>query len=106
MTESAKSANTRALWIGWIDYGKSYRPVATALAAALDKAFPRARPCIESRNLGGIRPLLEKVGQDATSGCHTMNDDLQALMQAKKVSHEDARKATTDRLKFEAMFRR
>ena len=67
---------------------------------------PDVSRLIESRNLGGIRPLLEKLGQDATSGCHTMNDDLQALMQAKKVSHEDARKATTDRLKFEAMFRR
>lgn len=67
---------------------------------------PDVSRLIESRNLAGIRPLLEKLGQDATSGCHTMNDDLQALMQAKKVSHEDARKATTDRLKFEAMFRR
>ncbi len=40
------------LWLGWIDYGKSYRPVANSLAAAIGKAFPRGVPCIQSRNLG------------------------------------------------------
>ena len=67
---------------------------------------PEVSRLIESRNLAGIRPLLDKLGRDATSGCHAMNDDLQALIQAKKVSHDDARKATTDHLKFEEMFRR
>jgi len=40
------------LWLGWIDYGKSYRPVARSLAAALARSFPAGPPCIESRNLG------------------------------------------------------
>ena len=40
------------LWLGWIDYGKTYRPVARSLAGALAKAFPRGASCIESRNLG------------------------------------------------------
>ncbi len=67
---------------------------------------PEAARLIENRNIAGIRPLLEKLGQDPTSGCYTMNDSLHALIKDKKVSYDDARKATTDRLKFEEMFRR
>jgi 4-amino-4-deoxy-L-arabinose transferase-like glycosyltransferase len=37
-----------ALWFPWIDYGKSYRPVAESLARAL----PKEHGCIEDRNLG------------------------------------------------------
>ncbi len=40
------------LWLGWIDYGKSYRPVAASLSGALARAFPHGVPCIEGRNLG------------------------------------------------------
>ena len=36
------------LWVDWIDYGKTYRPV----AAALKLALPAGEPCIESRGLG------------------------------------------------------
>jgi len=36
------------LWIDWIDYGRTYRPVATAVRAAL----PPGTHCIESRGLG------------------------------------------------------
>jgi len=36
------------LWIDWIDYGKTYRPVALALKAAI----PAGAHCIESRSLG------------------------------------------------------
>ena len=36
------------LWIDWIDYGRTYRPVALALKQAL----PPGTRCIESRNLG------------------------------------------------------
>jgi 4-amino-4-deoxy-L-arabinose transferase-like glycosyltransferase len=43
---------TMTLWVPWIDYGKSYRPVALSMRAALDKAFPKGARCIESRNLG------------------------------------------------------
>ncbi|KIF83160.1 type IV pilus twitching motility protein PilT [Noviherbaspirillum autotrophicum] len=65
---------------------------------------PEVARLIETRNVGAIRPLLEKLGKDAASGCHTMNDELQALMRAKKVSIDDARRATTDRLKFAEIF--
>ena len=36
------------LWLPWIDYGKTYAPVAQALG----RAIPRGASCIESRNLG------------------------------------------------------
>jgi 4-amino-4-deoxy-L-arabinose transferase-like glycosyltransferase len=39
------------LWLAWIDYGKSYRPV----AASLHKALPAAARCIESRGLGATQ---------------------------------------------------
>lgn len=39
---------TMSLWIDWIDYGKTYRPMAQSLAAAL--GAPHG--CIASRNLG------------------------------------------------------
>ena len=67
---------------------------------------PDVARLIETRNLGGIRPLLEELGKNAKSGCHTMNDTLESLMREKKVGYDDARKATTDRLKFEATFKR
>lgn len=37
-----------ALWFPWIDYGKSYRPV----AASLKRALPAEHGCIERRDLG------------------------------------------------------
>jgi 4-amino-4-deoxy-L-arabinose transferase-like glycosyltransferase len=36
------------LWLSWIDYGKSYRPV----ALGLQRALPRNARCVESRGLG------------------------------------------------------
>jgi twitching motility protein PilT len=59
---------------------------------------------IEFRNIRGIRPLLEKLKRTGDAGCHTMNPDLSALIKAKKVSLDDARKATTDRTGFMEMF--
>ena len=41
-------ALTMLLWLPWIDYGKSYRPVARALQANL----PNQRGCVASRGLG------------------------------------------------------
>lgn len=61
---------------------------------------------IESRNIAGIRPMLEKLGQDPASGCYTMNSSLKDLIKAGKVSVDDARRATTDRLAFEEIIRR
>ena len=40
------------LLMPWIDYGKSYRPVALSLSAALEKALPGGYRCIEGRDLG------------------------------------------------------
>ncbi|MES2535931.1 MAG: ATPase, T2SS/T4P/T4SS family [Pseudomonadota bacterium] len=65
---------------------------------------PQVSKLIESRDFGGIRPLLEKLEEDEGAGCHTMNADLQLLLDAKKVTLDDARKATTDRMAFAAMF--
>ena len=36
------------LWIDWIDYGKTYRPV----AQAMKRALPASAGCIQSQNLG------------------------------------------------------
>ena len=36
------------LWLGWIDYGKSYRQV----AASLHQVLPVRSECVESRGLG------------------------------------------------------
>jgi 4-amino-4-deoxy-L-arabinose transferase-like glycosyltransferase len=36
------------LWLSWVDYGKSYRPV----ALAMQKALPKNPRCIESSGLG------------------------------------------------------
>lgn len=70
------------------------------LASECLTSSPEVASLIESRNIGRIRPLLENLGRIPNSGCHTMNDDLQLLLRAKKVSADDARKATTDRLNF------
>lgn len=59
---------------------------------------------IETQNLTGIRQTLDELSPVATSGCHTMNDDLKLLIKAKKISVDDARKATTDRVKFDEVF--
>jgi 4-amino-4-deoxy-L-arabinose transferase-like glycosyltransferase len=40
------------LWLSWIDYGKTYAPVAASLRAALEKTFPSRLPCVQSLALG------------------------------------------------------
>ena len=53
------------LWLPWIDYGRSYRPVAASLRAAL--ANPDGRePCIETRDLG----LAERASFAYFAGIH------------------------------------
>jgi twitching motility protein PilT len=66
---------------------------------------PEVAALIEKGDTGGIRSLLDKLNAIPDSGCHTMNDDLAALIKAKKVGMDDARRATTDRLKFLDMFK-
>jgi len=63
-----------------------------------------AAKLIEGRSIGGIRPLLQKLERAGDPGCHTMNSDLQELLKAKKVTLDDARKATTDRVGFAELF--
>jgi len=60
---------------------------------------------IEKGEIGSIRSTLDKLATQANSGCHTMNDDLLALLKAKKVTQDDARRATTDRAKFLEMLK-
>jgi len=66
---------------------------------------PEVASLIEKGDTWGIRPLLEKLSTNHESGCHTMNDDLQRLIKGKKVGLADARKATTDRLKFVELYK-
>jgi 4-amino-4-deoxy-L-arabinose transferase-like glycosyltransferase len=43
---------TMTLLLSWIDYGKTYAPVARSLSGALKKVAPGGARCIESRGLG------------------------------------------------------
>ncbi|MDD5248607.1 MAG: hypothetical protein PHY45_06465 [Rhodocyclaceae bacterium] len=52
-----------ALWFPWIDYGKSYRPVAESLARAL----PKEHGCIERRYVG----LAQRAALDYHAGLRT-----------------------------------
>lgn len=55
---------------------------------------------IATVNFAGIRGLIDLLTVDPHSGSHSMNDDLQHLIKAGKVGIEDARRASTDLLKF------
>jgi twitching motility protein PilT len=63
-----------------------------------------AAQLIENSNLGAIRPLLDRLTQDPKSGSHTMNDDLKILIQQGKISIDDARRCSTDTVKFTEIF--
>jgi len=58
---------------------------------------------IETSNLSGVRTLLEVMTLDSGSGSHSMNDDLLRLIKAGAVGVEDARRASSDPMKFAAM---
>ncbi len=58
------------LWIGWIDYGKTYRPV----ALALKRALPQGTRCVESRNLGEA----QRAAFDYHAGIVTLRAELHA----------------------------
>ena len=40
------------LWLPWIDYGRSYRPVAIGLKAAIGSGAGNLRNCVATRTLG------------------------------------------------------
>lgn len=65
---------------------------------------PEAEGLIASRNLAGIRPLLDRLTSRPDARSHTMNDDLQILLRTKRVDVGDARRATTDPIRFTEMF--
>lgn len=75
------------------------------LASECLTVTPESAQLIASSNLAGIRSLLDRLTLDPKSGSHTMNDDLKALIGNRKVSIEDARRSSTDPLKFAEMFR-
>ena len=54
---------------------------------------------IESGGISGIRALMDS-GADKNPGCYSMNSALTSLLREKKISLEDARNATTDRIGF------
>ena len=55
---------------------------------------------IEQGDIAGIRSHMNNV---RAPGCHTMNSSLEKLLSAHKVSVDDARAATTDRMGFSEM---
>ena len=57
-----------SLLIGWIDYGKTYRPV----ALALKRALPPGTRCVESRNLGEA----QRAAFDYHAGVVTLRAEL------------------------------
>ncbi len=61
---------------------------------------PEVAGVIESGNVAALRNMME---HKAAPGCHTMNECLRKLLAEKRVSIEDARHATTDRLGFADM---
>ena len=75
--------------------GRSYH-----LATECLTVNSEAARLIETRNIGGIRALLDRLDRDPESGSHTMNSDLALLLKAKKITAEDARKVSTDRANF------
>ena len=60
---------------------------------------PEVVRMIESGGISGIRALMDS-GEDKNQGCYSMNSALTSLLREKKISLEDARNATTDRIGF------
>ena len=65
------------LLLSWIDYGKTYRPVAQTMAAALRKAYPAGVRCIESRGLG----QSQRAALDYHAGIVTRRAELHGASQ-------------------------
>lgn len=72
--------------------GRSYH-----LATECLTMNPEAMRLIETRNMSGIRSLLDRLDRDPASGSHTMNSDLALLLKAGKITMENARQVSTDR---------
>jgi twitching motility protein PilT len=61
---------------------------------------PEVVKMIESNGIAGIRALMDGEAAKANPGCFSMNAALHLLLHEKKISVEDARNATTDRIGF------
>jgi twitching motility protein PilT len=61
---------------------------------------PAMTRMLETGNISGIR---EHMNATTDIGCHTMNASLEQLLSGHKISVEDARNATTDRIGFADM---
>ena len=60
---------------------------------------PEVVRMIESGGVSGIRALMDS-DDNKNAGCYSMNSALNTLLREKKISLEDARNATTDRIGF------
>jgi twitching motility protein PilT len=61
---------------------------------------PTVAQMIESGSVNGLRAIMDEQDKTANPGCYSMNAALYQLLTEKKISVEDARNATTDRLGF------
>ncbi|MET0857416.1 MAG: twitching motility protein, partial [Telluria sp.] len=61
---------------------------------------PALTRMLETGNISGIRAHMNTT---TDAGCHTMNASLELLLSGHKISVDDARNATTDRLGFADM---
>ncbi|MBS1208950.1 MAG: twitching motility protein, partial [Proteobacteria bacterium] len=61
---------------------------------------PEFSALITAGNFAGLRTLLDQETLDPSSGTHSMNDELKRLIKQRKVSVDDARRASTDPLNF------
>jgi len=61
---------------------------------------PEAAALVTAGNFAGLRTLLDQETLDPSSGTHSMNDELKRLIKQRKVSVDDARRASTDPLNF------
>lgn len=62
------------------------------------------RELVAGGRIGALRAALDALERAPGSGSHTMNSDLQILVKARRVSLADARKVTTDPVKFSQLF--
>lgn len=61
---------------------------------------PEVVKMIESNGIAGIRALMDGEAAKVNPGCFSMNTALNLLLHEKKISVDDARNATTDRIGF------
>ena len=70
------------------------------LATECLTANPEVQRIIESGRLADVRGLMDGGAGLASAGCHSMNAALAHLLREQKISVDDARNATTDRIGF------